>query len=446
MNKKPDIIVSLVLLLFLVAALPARAQFTGPISGLDDERKYLFVDHAYFRSPEPGMIRLDLYYQIFNRGLEFKEEGGVFTADYELIIAIDDDDGQRLETITRDRRVTVESELKAKSRIDHRTSQVNVDLPAGKYKINFTFKDIGSGRTDREEVKVELTALDERSPQMSAVEFVQAFSRRGDREGVFDKSDYVLIPSVTRTFGREENSRLVYYFEIYPGADSISPIVVETKIRHAAKGMQYRDTLHLDLGDKTEKQLREISLAHFTPGDYELEIILRGRRNKKLSEQRHDFEILWTQEGMIRNDWNSAVAQLELYADNDNYLPPEGLDKLKDLETLEERQQAFDQFWQERDPSPGTPENEFKSAFYHRIALANHYFGMLYRQGWKTDRGRVFVRYGEPDQVDDIPFSPSSVPYQIWHYYTSGRYRKFLFVDENQDGDYRLQFPYDGIY
>ena len=37
-------------------------------------------------------------------------------------------------------------------------------------------------------------------------------------------------------------------------------------------------------------------------------------------------------------------------------------------------------------------------------------------------------------------------PYQIWYYYSSGRYRKFLFVDENQDGDYRLQFPYDGIY
>jgi GWxTD domain-containing protein len=365
------------------------------------------------------------------------------------VVAIDDDDGRRLETVTRDRKVRVESEVKARSLVDHRTSQVNFDLPEGKYKAYFTLKDLRSGRTDREEIEVELESLYERSPVMSTVEFVQAFNKKEESEGeggVFDKSDYVLIPSVTRTFGREDDSRLVYYFEIYPGSDSISDIVVETKIRHDAKGMQYRDTLHLTLGDETERQLRDISLGYFTPGKYQLEIILRGRRDKKLAEQRQSFEILWTQEGMIRNDWDDAVAQLELYADNDDYLPPDGLDEMKDLETLEERKRAFDQFWKERDPSPGTPENEYKRSFYYRIALANHHFGRFFRPGWKTDRGRVFVRYGEPDQVDDVPFSPSSVPYQIWHYYTIGRYRKFLFVDENQDGDYRLQFPYDGIY
>lgn len=447
MKKKFNKTVSLVLPLFLGFLAPAaRAQFTGPLTAFDEQRKYLYVDYAYFRSAEPDMIRLDLYYQIFNRGLEFKEEGHSLVADYELVIAVDDDDGQRLETITRDRRVTVASEQKALSRIDHRTSQINVDLAPGKYKVKFTLKDVGSGRTDREELDVKLEGLTERAPQMSTVEFVQAFSKRGDKEGVFDKSDFMLIPSVTRTFGREDDSKLVYYFEIYPGSDSVSPVVLETKIRHAAKGMQYRDTLHLDLGDEPARQLREISLAHFVPGQYELEIILRGRRNKKLTDMKEPFEIVWTQEGMIRNDWKSAVAQLELYADDDDYLPPDGLGEMKDLKTLKERQKAFDQFWLERDPTPGTPENEFKSAFYHRVALANHYFGMLYRPGWKTDRGRVFIRYGEPDEVDDVPFSPSAVPYQIWYYYTSGRYRKFLFVEENQDGDYRLQFPYDGVY
>lgn len=446
MSIRTKIAVVSALLLLLWAAGPARAQF-GEITGdLSDLNKYLFVDHAYFRSDEPDMIRLDVYYQIFNRGLEFQEESGQFVAEYELTIAVDDDDDRRVETITRDRKVVVESEIRARSRVDHRTSQVNVDLPQGKYKVKFTLKDLGSGRTDREEFEVELEDLSERSPRMSTVEFVQAFHEKDGEPGVFDKSDYVLIPSVTRAFGREDDSRLVYYFEIYPGSDSISPIVVETKIRHAAKGMQYRDTLHLDLGGETEKQLRDISLGHFTPGDYQLEIILRGRRNKKIEEQRYDFEILWTQEGMIRNEWEDAVAQLELYADDDDYLPPEGLDEMKDLETTEERRKAFDQFWAERDPSPGTEENEFKRAFYFRISLANHHFGMHFRPGWKTDRGRVFVRYGQPDQVDDVPFSPSAVPYQIWYYYTSGRYRKFVFVDENQDGDYRLQFPYDGIY
>lgn len=41
--------------------------------------------------------------------------------------------------------------------------------------------------------------------------------------------------------------------------------------------------------------------------------------------------------------------------------------------------------------------------------------------------------------------SPDALPYQIWHYYREGAYRRFTFVDENEDGDYRLQFPYDGL-
>jgi GWxTD domain-containing protein len=446
MNRKTNITVLLVVLILVGASLPARAQFAALNSDLDNPRQYLFVDYASFRSEDPKMIRLDLYYQILNQGLEFKEENGKFVADYELVVAIDDDDGQRMETITRDRRVTVESELKTRSRVDYRTSQINVDLPQGKYKVKFTLKDVASGRTDRQELKIKLETLNEGSPRMSGVEFVQAFSKKGDKSGVFDKSDLVLIPSVTRTFGQEDDSRLVYYFEIYPGSDSISPVVVETKIRHVSKGMQYRDTLHLNLGDQPEKQLREISLGHFTPGEYELEIILRGRRNKKLLDQKQEFEILWTQEGMIKNDWKAAVAQIELYADNDDYLPPDGLSEMKDLQTLEERKRAFDQFWLERDPSPGTVENEYKESFYHRIALANRHFGQQHRPGWKMDRGRVFIRYGEPDQIDDVPFSPSAVPYQIWYYYTSGRSRQFVFIDENQDGDYRLQFPYDGVY
>ena len=65
--------------------------------------------------------------------------------------------------------------------------------------------------------------------------------------------------------------------------------------------------------------------------------------------------------------------------------------------------------------------------------------------GWRTDRGRIYVKHGEPDEIDDYPFAPNSHPYQEWHYYHGGRYRKFTFLDENEDGDYRLIYPYDGL-
>ena len=77
--------------------------------------------------------------------------------------------------------------------------------------------------------------------------------------------------------------------------------------------------------------------------------------------------------------------------------------------------------------------------------MANRMFTIMNLDGWRTDRGRILITFGEPDQIDDYPFVANRWPYQEWHYYQQGRYRKFVFVDINEDGDYRLQYPYDGL-
>ena len=63
--------------------------------------------------------------------------------------------------------------------MDHRTSQVNVDVPPGKYKVKFTLKDAASGRTDREELNVKLDNLEERSPSMSHGRIRPGFQSEG---------------------------------------------------------------------------------------------------------------------------------------------------------------------------------------------------------------------------------------------------------------------------
>jgi GWxTD domain-containing protein len=72
------------------------------------------------------------------------------------------------------------------------------------------------------------------------------------------------------------------------------------------------------------------------------------------------------------------------------------------LKTDEERQQFVEQFWARRDPTPDTPENEFKEEHYRRIAYANNHFASKV-PGWKTDRGRIYILYGPPDEIDSHP-------------------------------------------
>src|ERR1039458_1963848 len=74
----------------------------------------------------------------------------------------------------------------------------------------------------------------------------------------------------------------------------------------------------------------------------------------------------------------------------------------KMLSNDEERDQFIEAFWQRRDPTPDTEENEFKEEHYRRIAYANeHYAAGI--PGWKTDRGRMYIVFGPADQIDSHP-------------------------------------------
>jgi GWxTD domain-containing protein len=100
----------------------------------------------------------------------------------------------------------------------------------------------------------------------------------------------------------------------------------------------------------------------------------------------------------------------------------------KKLATDDERERFIEEFWRRRDPDPDTDENEFKEEYYERIAYANEHFssGM---PGWKSDRGRIWIMYGKPDERETHPMggqydrpsyegggSTTTYPFEIWFY------------------------------
>jgi GWxTD domain-containing protein len=125
----------------------------------------------------------------------------------------------------------------------------------------------------------------------------------------------------------------------------------------------------------------------------------------------------------------------------------------KQLKTDEEREQFIESFWLRRDPTPDTIDNEFKDDHYERIAYANeHYASGI--PGWKTDRGRIYIMYGKPDEVESHPSggtydrpieegggTTSTFPFEIWRYrYIEGIGNEVLleFVDPSMSGEYRM--------
>jgi GWxTD domain-containing protein len=145
-------------------------------------------------------------------------------------------------------------------------------------------------------------------------------------------------------------------------------------------------------------------------------------------------------------------------------ITPEERTAWKKLSTDDEREQFIEAFWERRNPSPGSPENEFKEEYYRRIAYANeHYASGI--PGWKTDRGRIYILWGPPDEIDqhaaggaytmdpnEMPAGPTSMgsgysnqmttfPFERWRYrYIEGigTNVELEFVDPTMTGEYHL--------
>jgi TonB family protein len=116
------------------------------------------------------------------------------------------------------------------------------------------------------------------------------------------------------------------------------------------------------------------------------------------------------------------------------------------LATTEERRHFIEQFWQRRDPTPGT-ENEFHEEHDRRFAEANRRFAYGDLAGWETDRGRIYVAYGEPARVEtgvSGAGQPTSIAVERWQYdFIEGLGLDVVltFVDVNRTGEYLLMNP-----
>ena len=123
------------------------------------------------------------------------------------------------------------------------------------------------------------------------------------------------------------------------------------------------------------------------------------------------------------------------------------------LSTDEEREQFIEQFWERRNPNPGSLENEFKEEYYRRIAYANEHYSSG-APGWRLDRGRIYIMYGPPDEIESHPSGgtydrppeegggqTSTYPFEQWRYrYIDGIGTNIIleFVDPTMTGEFRM--------
>jgi GWxTD domain-containing protein len=165
-----------------------------------------------------------------------------------------------------------------------------------------------------------------------------------------------------------------------------------------------------------------------------------GEKERKANEKRFKQEVSGSYKKWLDEDVRWIITDEERSA-------------FKQLSNDEERDQFIEAFWQRRDPTPDTIENEFKEEHYRRIAYANEHFPAGI-PGWKTDRGRMYIMYGPADEIESHPSggtydrpmeegggTTSTYPFEQWRYrYIEGVGQEIIieFVDTCMCGDYHM--------
>lgn len=392
----------------------------------------VLVDFASFRQENSDKVRLEVYYKIFNNHLSFVKKADGFVADYEIQAKVLGKNDRQIggNTISEEYEVPLYKETV--SPLNFIINQLNLEVPVGQYKLEITFTDKNSNQTEILNFNLKIRDYRKKPFDLSDLEFAHAVSDTASGTK-FDKLGKRIVPKVEPLFGGEEQ-KLWFYYEIYKNRPNPVLLEVTYEIIDFLHNSVQKENEKINLEQVSLNQVKNLDLNKLSPNRYTLLVTLKEKDGKQVSLEK-DFQIDWSPLFYVKNDFKTAVEHLRYIANEE---------ETKQLKKAppEEQVKKWEEFWNSKDPVPETEVNELKEQYYQRLKYANLNFRTYSREGWKTDLGMVYVKYGRPDEVERHPFEREIKAYQIWHYYELRKV--FTFVDNVGNGEYELQYPYDG--
>lgn len=366
--------------------------------------------------------RLYIYSNIINDDLTFIKNDSLdqFEGGFEWEVAIEDEDEEEQIASRSIRKDVVETEY---SETNNREKAILLsavfDIPGGEYVITLQMRDQISKKTISRKIEFEMFDFKEGKLDMSDVLFVNETSINEEGKLI----NYV--PRVNSNFTRK--SPFIYlYTEIYSN-EYPATVSLRYQFEDSEEEIELDSTIFKELEGPLTSHIFKLDKRMISKNNY-LCIVSVKRGSDKVTRSKK-LSFYWIGVPETQEDISQALRQMRYI------LPTDSLDKYEDA-PLAEQQKFFARFWSRRDPNPKTEINELMDEYFSRVNFANREFSGFGDDGWLSDRGRILIKFGYPDDVERHPFEMDSVPYVIWRYY--GQRKVFVFTDQNGFGDYRL--------
>lgn len=358
-----------------------------------------------------------VHIQLVNDVLTFvKADDGSYSAKYDLEMIFYNEKNEVAGYAMQRDTVTVKQFSETNQRSNPVRKKMAFSLPPGKYQYVLKLQSSDGQVLIEDRNSVKLTDFSPAVLQMSNLILA-------DEVNCEDGSFLVNL----RNAFDQQKSDFGFLFELYAPQDADS-VRLQVDVRDL-----FGNTLYTQSQTKAAQTilgacyaLKEVIKK---PGQYVIRVqAATGSRAVKSEE---NFAVFWGDVSSQLSSLDLAIEQLALIAKGST---------IREMRAAapEEREKLYEAFWQKRDPNPATAENELKEEFFLRIDLANRQFAeaAVNREGWRTDRGRILIQYGQPDDIERQSAEMYSPAVEIWSY--SKQHRRFIFVDRSGNGEYRL--------
>ena len=334
--------------------------------------------------------------------------------------------------------------------------QQRFSLENGEYQMEINITDLNSGDVlPTATVTVEVNYPDN-VPSISDILLFDSYTKP-EKPSTCTKSGYDFLPRVYPFYGSKED-KLNFYVELY-NSDKLYDegkflvnYYIET-VESSNRMQNFAFNKRFDVS-KVNVMLNSIDIKDLPSGNYYLVIEMHDRSNTLICSkswffQRSNPSVSFDMEDIgavsIANTFVSNITEVDTLRKYISYLDPicseiertysKSLVKTDDVKTM---QQFLFNFWSKR--SPMNPKQGFDD-YMAAVKRVNMSFGTTAFPGYRSDRGYVFLKYGQPDKIMEVPDEPAALPYEIWHYYqvANQRDKKFVFVaPDRSTNDYQL--------
>lgn len=416
---------SILTLLFLVVITnPLFAQFQN----YSAKQSVFFFDAVVFDGPGDS-LRVDVYVLVPYETLDFIKNDEMLSAQYTAKVIIKDMNRKKVADTLMQRVIRENDYFVSQGgtgETDH--FQVVMNVEPGSYYVEVEIDEPYSQDHHEKKRRIDAIKFSEYDFSLSGILLISSIEEKG--------SKYMITPHISDNVGLLKDGFFAF-FESY-NSQGLDKIDFVYEIKKNEELVLRSNRITRDLKEGTQQNFINIQFPNNTGhGNYLLNIYaLKSSGNKGLDSAdllamtNRNITFYRMLSGYLLIDLDKAIKQLKYVA------TVEELEYISDAKSMEDKQLRFEEFWQKRDPSAKTERNEAFDDYFQRISYADSRFRTSSnREGWNTDKGMVYVIFGEPQTVENSNDQYSgSRRYERWNY----RSRRFVFVDNAGFGDWRL--------